>query len=80
MDDTKSQMARSMRVGGLVAAAALASTALPALADEGPNGEIVVRGTGLEKTPGTPAYSTVEIGRDAITTSASTDTHSGLVN
>ncbi len=71
MDDTKFQMARSMRVGGLVAAAALASTALPALADEGPNGEIVVRGTGLEKTPGTPAYSTVEIGRDAITTSAS---------
>ncbi|MBF9149506.1 TonB-dependent receptor [Novosphingobium jiangmenense] len=66
MDDTSFS-----RVCALVAAAALASTALPALADEGPSGEIVVRGTGLEKTPGTPAYSTVEIGRDAITTSAS---------
>jgi outer membrane receptor protein involved in Fe transport len=66
MDDTK-----LFRSCGLIAAAALASTALPALAEEGPNGEIVVRGTGLERTPGTPAYSAVEIGRDAITTSAS---------
>ncbi len=66
MDDTS-----FLRACSLVAAAALASTALPALADEGPGGQIVVTGTGLEKTPGTPAYSSVEIGRDAITTSAS---------
>ena len=66
MDDTK-----FLKACSLVAAAALASTALPAFADEGPNGEIVVSGRGLENTPGTPAYSTVEIGRDAITTSAS---------
>lgn len=66
MDDTK-----FLKACSLVAAAALASTALPAFADEGPGGQIVVTGTGLEKTPGTPAYSSVEIGRDAITTSAS---------
>ncbi|MGV3510751.1 MAG: TonB-dependent receptor [Novosphingobium sp.] len=66
MDDTK-----FLKACSLVAAAALALTALPALAEEGPNGEIVVSGRGLEKTPGTPAYSTVEIGRAAITTSAS---------
>lgn len=66
MDDTK-----FLKACSLVAAAALASTALPAFADEGPYGEIVVSGRGLENTPGTPAYSTVEIGRDAITTSAS---------
>jgi outer membrane receptor protein involved in Fe transport len=66
MDDTK-----LLKACSLVAAAALASTALPAFADEGPGGQIVVTGTGLEKTPGTPAYSSVEIGRDAITTSAS---------
>ena len=71
MDDTSFLRARSVRVGSLLAAAALASTALPAFADEGPDGQIVVTGAGLEKTPGTPAYSTVEIGRDAITTSAS---------
>lgn len=71
MDDTSFLRARSVRVGSFLAAAALASTALPAFADEGPDGQIVVTGAGLEKTPGTPAYSIVEIGRDAITTSAS---------
>jgi len=33
--------------------------------------EIVVTGHGLAETPGTPAYSTVEIGREALTSSAS---------
>ncbi|NLR70144.1 TonB-dependent receptor [Novosphingobium sp. ERN07] len=68
MDDT-----RFCRANGqyIATALALALASSPAFAEAGPNGEIVVSGKGLEVTPGTPAYSSVEIDRDAIVSSAS---------
>lgn len=47
---------------------ALIASATPAMAEDAP---IVVIGSGLEQTPGTPAYSVVEIEREAIVSSAS---------
>lgn len=55
----------------LVGVLALALVSFPARADEGPAGEILVTGRGLEATPGTPAYSNVAIAREAIVSSAS---------
>ncbi|HQS68617.1 MAG: TonB-dependent receptor [Novosphingobium sp. 28-62-57] len=70
-----------LRTSGLIAAVACGLTAIPALAAQAPDGpasgeqasaeQIVVTGRGLEAAPGTPAYSTTLIGREAITTSAS---------
>lgn len=58
------------RIASFLTLAAL-PPAQAALADEaGPN-EIVVSGRGLEATPATPAYGTVEIDRDRLTASAS---------
>lgn len=62
------KIARKAALASIVAAAFMPATAQ---AEEGPDGEIVVTGQGLAATPGTPAYSTVEIGREAIVSSAS---------
>lgn len=51
-----------------LAVLALIASASPAMADDAP---IVVIGSGLEQTPGTPAYSATQIDREAITSSAS---------
>lgn len=68
MDDTRFSRANGLYIASALAIA-LASS--PAFAEEGPGGEIVVSGKGLEATPGTPAYSSIEIDRDAIVSSAS---------
>ncbi|MES2301215.1 MAG: TonB-dependent receptor [Pseudomonadota bacterium] len=51
-----------------LAVLALIASTSPALAEDAP---IVVIGSGLEQTPGTPAYSVTEIAREAVTASAS---------
>lgn len=51
-----------------LAVLALIASASPAMAEDAP---IVVIGSGLEQTPGTPAYSVTEIARETITASAS---------
>lgn len=56
-----------------LAVLALIASAVPVLAGNAhaEDEQIVVTGAGLERTPGTPAYSTVELEREAIVSSAS---------
>ena len=74
--NTRSGRAASLAAAGAIALALLAAS--PARADDGAEDgtdagaeEILVTGRGLEDTPGTPAYSTRKIDREALVSAAS---------
>jgi len=75
MDDTESFAGSIRTTAASVLALAVILAAGPARAgeadEEADKPVIVVTGAGLAQTPGTPAYSTQEIGREAIISSAS---------
>ena len=58
------------RLNYICLAAVVGGTSAPALSQE-PTGEIVVTGRGLDAPPSAPAYATIELERETITSSAS---------